>query len=193
MPSGPGIFPSFNIFSALLISGFEGGFVLTLKIKKFAVSVGGSLLRVSLKCSSHLHLCSTSFFMVLPSLSYTGFERFLLSLLVFLLHHRIPSCLFCALPFQLVLLGHWCSFVCLFLTALFSCQYVAWCSCFSSTVSQRLTICFLSLISIHVPHLMFSLSCLELLSRFHVVWPIQCLWSPLSNPLRLQTCFSQHS
>ena len=42
------------------------------------LSAGGSLLRVSLKCSSHLDLCSTSLFKVLPSLSFIGFERFLL-------------------------------------------------------------------------------------------------------------------
>ena len=30
MPSGTGVFPSFNIFSVLFISAFEGGFVLTL-------------------------------------------------------------------------------------------------------------------------------------------------------------------
>ena len=67
-------------FSALLISTFEGGFVLTLSnisaIGMSGLSAGGSLLRVSLKCSSHLDLCSTSLFMVLPSLSFTGIEGF---------------------------------------------------------------------------------------------------------------------
>ena len=73
--SGPGVYLSFNIFSALLISAFEGGFVLTLNnisaIGMFGLSVDGSLLRISLKCSSHLDLCSTS-------LSFAGFEGFLL-------------------------------------------------------------------------------------------------------------------
>ena len=82
MPSDPGVFPSFNIFSALLISAFEGGFVLTLNnisaIGMSGLSAGGSLLRISLKCSSHLYLWSASLFMVLPSLSFTGFEGFLL-------------------------------------------------------------------------------------------------------------------
>ena len=81
-PSGPGVFPSFNVFSALLISAFESGFVSTLNnisaIGMSGLSAGGSLLRISLKCSSHLDLCSTSLFMVLPSLSFTGFEGFLL-------------------------------------------------------------------------------------------------------------------
>ena len=80
--SGPGVYLSFNIFSALLISAFEGGFVLTLNnisaIGMFGLSADGSLLRISLKCSSHLDLCSTSLFMVLPSLSFAGFEGFLL-------------------------------------------------------------------------------------------------------------------
>ena len=48
MPSGPGVFPSFNIFSALRISAFEGGFVLTLNnvsaIGMSDLSAGGSLL-----------------------------------------------------------------------------------------------------------------------------------------------------
>ena len=39
---------------------------------------GGSLLRISLKCSFHLDICSTSLFKVLPSLSFIGFEGFLL-------------------------------------------------------------------------------------------------------------------
>ena len=82
MPSGPGIFPSFNVFSALLISAFEGGFVLTLNnisaIGMSGLSAGGSVLRISLKCSSHLDLCSASLLMVLPSLSFTGFKGFLL-------------------------------------------------------------------------------------------------------------------
>ena len=119
IPSGPDIFPSFNIFSALLISAFKGGFVLTLNtifaIGMSGLSAGGSLLRITLKCSSHLDLCPASLFMVLPSLSFTGFDRFFLFPLVFLLYHRVSSCLFCALSFQLMLLGHLCSFVCLFL------------------------------------------------------------------------------
>ena len=82
MSSGPGVFPSFNIFSALIISAFEGGFVLTLNnisaICMSGLSALGSVLRISLKCSSHPDLCSTSLFKVLPSLSFTGFERFLL-------------------------------------------------------------------------------------------------------------------
>ena len=82
MPSGPGVFTSFNIFSALLISAFECGFVLTLNtisaIGMSGLSAGGSLLRIYLKCSSHVDLCSTSLFMVLSSMSFTGFERFLL-------------------------------------------------------------------------------------------------------------------
>ena len=53
MPSGRGVFPSFNNFSALLISPFEGGFVLTLNnisaIGRSGISAGGSLLRISLK------------------------------------------------------------------------------------------------------------------------------------------------
>ena len=72
IPSGPGVFPSFKIFSALLISAFEGRFMLTLNnisaIGMSGVSVGGSLLRISLKCSSHPDLCSASLFMVLLSL-----------------------------------------------------------------------------------------------------------------------------
>ena len=82
MPSGPGVFPSFNILSALLISAFEGGFVLTFNnisaIGMSGLSVGGFLLRISLKCSFHLDICPTSLFKVLPSLSFTGFEGFLL-------------------------------------------------------------------------------------------------------------------
>ena len=42
------------------------------------LSAGGSLLRVYLKCYFHLDICSTSLFKVLPSLSFTGFEGFLL-------------------------------------------------------------------------------------------------------------------
>ena len=45
--SGPGVFPSFNIFSALLISAFEGGFVLTVDnisaIGMSDISAGGFL------------------------------------------------------------------------------------------------------------------------------------------------------
>ena len=55
MASGPGVFPCFSIFSALLISAFEGGFMLTLNnisaIGMSDLSAGGSLLRISLKCS----------------------------------------------------------------------------------------------------------------------------------------------
>ena len=69
------------------------------------LSAGGSLLRISLKCSSHLDLCSASLLMVLPSSTFTGFEGFFL-FPGSLLYLRVPSCLFCALPFQLVLLGH---------------------------------------------------------------------------------------
>ena len=58
MASGPGVFPSFNIFSALLISAFGDGFVLTLNnisaIGMSGLSAGGSLLRISLNSSSHL-------------------------------------------------------------------------------------------------------------------------------------------
>ena len=84
MSSGPGVFPSFNIFSALRISAFEGGFVLTLN-NISAIGMSGlsgvrSLLRISLKCSFHLDICSASLFKVLPSLSLTGFEGFLLFL-----------------------------------------------------------------------------------------------------------------
>ena len=82
MPSGGGVFPSFNIFSALLISAFEGGFVLTLNntsaIGMFGISADGSLLRISLKCSFHLDICTASLFKFLPSLYFTGFEGFLL-------------------------------------------------------------------------------------------------------------------
>ena len=64
MLSGPGVFPSFNIFSALLISAFECGFMLTLNnisaIGMSGLSAGRSLLRISLKCSSHLDICSAS-------------------------------------------------------------------------------------------------------------------------------------
>ena len=78
MPSRPGVVPSFNIFSALLISAFEGGFVLTLNnisaIGMSGLSAGGSLLRISLKRSSHLYLCFASLFKVLPSLSFPYFE-----------------------------------------------------------------------------------------------------------------------
>ena len=53
MPSGRGVFPSFNNFNALLISPFEDGFVLTLNnisaIGRSGLSAGGSLLRISLK------------------------------------------------------------------------------------------------------------------------------------------------
>ena len=53
MPSGHGVFPSFNNFSALLISPFEGGFVITLNnisaIGRSGLSAGGSLLRICLK------------------------------------------------------------------------------------------------------------------------------------------------
>ena len=52
MLSGPGVFPSFNIFSALLISFFEGRFVLALNnisaIGMSGLFAGGSLLRISL-------------------------------------------------------------------------------------------------------------------------------------------------
>ena len=82
MPSGPGVSPSFNIFNALLVSAIKGGFVLTLNnisaIGMSGLSAGGSLLRIYLKCSSHFDICSASLFMVLPSLSFTGFEGFLL-------------------------------------------------------------------------------------------------------------------
>ena len=81
MPSGSGVFTSFNIFSALLIPAFEGGFVLTLNdssaIGMPGLSAGGSLLRISLECSPHLDLSSASLIVVLPSLSFTGFEGFL--------------------------------------------------------------------------------------------------------------------
>ena len=56
--------------------------MLTLKnvsaIGMSGLSAGGSLLRIYLKYSSHLDLCSTSLLMVLPSMSFTGFEKFLL-------------------------------------------------------------------------------------------------------------------
>ena len=55
----PGVFPSYNIFRALLISAFEGGFVLTFNtisaIGMSGLSIRGSLLRISLKCS---HACA---------------------------------------------------------------------------------------------------------------------------------------
>ena len=95
MPSGPGVFPFFNIFSVRLILAFEGG-----------LSTGGSLLMISLKCSSHLNRKSASLFTVLPYLSFTGFKGFRLSPPVFLLCRIVPSDIFCMLPFQLVLLGH---------------------------------------------------------------------------------------
>ena len=108
MPSGRGVFPSFNNFSAVLISPFAGGFVLTLNnisaIGRSGLSAGGSLLRISLKFFPILIFSSLP--CVLPYLSFTGFERFLLFPLVFLLYRRIPSYLFCALSFQLVLLGY---------------------------------------------------------------------------------------
>ena len=51
MPSGPGIFLSFNTFSALLISIFKGGFVLALNnifaIGMSGLSAGGSRLRIT--------------------------------------------------------------------------------------------------------------------------------------------------
>ena len=49
---------------------------------------GGSLLRISLKCSFHLDICSTFLFKVLPSLSFIGFEGFFYPL-VFLLYQRV--------------------------------------------------------------------------------------------------------
>ena len=68
MPSGPGVFLSFNIFSALLVSAFEGGFVLTLNntsaIGMSGLSAYGSLLTISLKSSFHLDICSASLFKV---------------------------------------------------------------------------------------------------------------------------------
>ena len=73
MPSGPGVFPFFNvIYSGLLISLFKGGFVVTFNsisaIGMFGRSTGGCGLRISLMCSSHLDPSSSSLFMVLPSL-----------------------------------------------------------------------------------------------------------------------------
>ena len=45
------------------------------------LSADGSLLRISLKCSFHLDICSASLFKVHPSLYFTGFEGF----------HRVPT------------------------------------------------------------------------------------------------------
>ena len=131
MPSGPGFFPSFNIFSSLLTSAFDGGFVLTLNnISAIGLSAGGSLLRISLKCSSHLDLCSASLFMVLPYLSFTGFEGFLLfpaSVLVIsqssfmsLLCIAISACVDRSLMY-------FCFFSYALLDCFFSCQYFVWC------------------------------------------------------------------
>ena len=58
MPSDHGVFPFFNIFNALLMPAFKGGFVLTFNsisaIGMYGLSTVGSLLRFSLKCSFHL-------------------------------------------------------------------------------------------------------------------------------------------
>ena len=85
-----GVFPSFNIFSALRFSVFESGFVLTLNnisaIGVSGLSAGGSPLRISFKCSSHLDLCSVYGSSFLALLVLTDF---FFSLLVFLLYRRV--------------------------------------------------------------------------------------------------------
>ena len=76
IPSGPAAFPDFRDLMALAISFLVGGLVLMSRSSVGGGMIGGTggagLLSVSLKCSAHLALCSSSLVMAFPFLSLTG-------------------------------------------------------------------------------------------------------------------------
>ena len=116
---------------------------------------------------------------------------FVFSPRVFLLYHIDISCLFRAnsacvgrplIPFRLSFLGP-------ILIALLSCQYLSWCSCFSSTVLHLVFM-------LTATPCAFSPFCLELPCKYPssvlAVWPRWCILGPQSCLQWLQTCFSLH-
>ena len=76
IPSGPAALPDLRDLMALVISVLLGGLVLMSRSSVaggMSGGVGGAgLLSVSLKCSAHLALCSSSVAMAFPFLSFTG-------------------------------------------------------------------------------------------------------------------------
>ena len=75
MPSWPAAFPDFSDFMALAISALLGGLVLASRSSDGGgMSGGAGLLSVSLKCSAHLGLCSSSPDRMFPFSSLTFFH-----------------------------------------------------------------------------------------------------------------------
>ena len=76
MPSGPAALPDLRVLMAFIISVLVGGLMLTSSTCAAGGMSGGvgggSLLSVSLKCSAHLALWSSSMVMMSPFLSLTG-------------------------------------------------------------------------------------------------------------------------
>ena len=140
IPSGPAALPDLRDLIALAILVLLGGLVLISRSWVGGGMSGGARgagrLSVSLKCSAHLALCSSSPGMVFPSLSLTG----RLGLLFFPDSALVISCsLFmfhwpAAVSASLVSSSVWLllSFLALFFTCLFFSQYWACSSYFSS-------------------------------------------------------------
>ena len=80
MPSCLAVLPDLRYLMAFMVSCFVGGLVLTSSSSvaggMSGGAGGGGLFRISLKCSVHLTLCSSSPVMVSPLLSLTGVACF---------------------------------------------------------------------------------------------------------------------
>ena len=141
IPSGPAALPDLRDLIALAISVLLGGLLLISRSWVGCGMSGGARgagrLSVSLKCSAHLALCSSSPGMVFPSLSLTGrlglgffYPDSALVISYSLFVFRSPA----AVSASLVSSSMWLllSFLALFFTCLFFSQYWACSSCFSS-------------------------------------------------------------